>query len=201
MDWIAKLPTTNFRTLVGVCLSIFFVAFATIADALGRPLSSETLWFMGPFLGLQMGLDVTQFVMKRRTFQAAAHAAGAVREAAEPPPPVPALAAVTTAAAAAPASTNGHGAPALEAPPRYDRRTGERRVADRRLGGEPLALGAREMEQLAWLGAAAPIERVGALGDRLHFHPLGSHPSLLDDGRDADDPLDGLGTANEEALS
>jgi hypothetical protein len=57
------------------------------------------------------------------------------------------------------------------------------------------------MEQLAWLGAAAPIERVGTGGDRLHFHPLGSHPSLLDDGRDADDPLEGLGTANEEALS
>ena len=210
MQWIAKLPTTNFRTLVGVCVSVLFVLAALISDALGRPLQSETLWTLGSFLLLQMGLDVTQFTMKRRTFQTEAHVEGAVREAAEPPPPVPAVAERLGAAQPA-AATGGRAGKAQRADGAdgvdgdavrfQERRRGERRGGDRRLGGEPLALSAREMQALEFLQSAPPVERVGARGDRVVFHPLGSHPSLLDDGRGADDGLDHLGTPNAEALS
>lgn len=66
-DWLACLPTTNFRILVSVILSAFFVIVVTIGIILQRVMDAVIVGLVMSFLVASMGLDVTQFNAKRKT--------------------------------------------------------------------------------------------------------------------------------------
>lgn len=73
IKFIALLPATNFRTFVGVMSSITYVTVVLVGIVNGR-VTDDNLYVVssvGIFLLAQMGLDVKQFIEKRRTFQPA----------------------------------------------------------------------------------------------------------------------------------
>lgn len=68
-EWIRTLPSTNYRIFVSLWLSVLVVLVFTIAVVEGREFSTEQMFTIFGFLGLLLGLDVTQFVMKRKSFK------------------------------------------------------------------------------------------------------------------------------------
>lgn len=90
-DWIRTLPSTNYRIFVSLWLSVLVVLVFTIAVVQGREFSTEQMFTIFGFLGLLLGLDVTQFVMKRKT------------EIVTPPESLASNATTTTTVASAPA--------------------------------------------------------------------------------------------------
>lgn len=88
MDWIGRLPTTNFRIFVGVMLAVVFVAVLLVGAVMGRVLDDGTRMTVAVFIGVMMGLDVTQFSVKRATTKP--ELVGQTRESIDPAPPQPA---------------------------------------------------------------------------------------------------------------
>lgn len=70
IKWIAELPSTNFRIFVSVLLAILYVAVTLGGVVLGRiaGANDSTLYMLGGFLLVMMGLDVAQFKVKRDTY-------------------------------------------------------------------------------------------------------------------------------------
>ena len=66
-DWIRNLPSTNYRIFLGIWLSVFVVLAFTICVAIQREIQVEAIYAIFAFLGVVLGLDVTQFNIKRKT--------------------------------------------------------------------------------------------------------------------------------------
>lgn len=64
---IKHLPSTNFRIFVSVLLSVVFVIGTMVLVGLGTEPSEYVLAVIAAFLLAMMGLDVTQFAIKRKT--------------------------------------------------------------------------------------------------------------------------------------
>ena len=71
MKWLATLPTTNFRIFVSIMLAIVFVLVVLAGIVAGKITGTNDgpLYTVGGFLLIMMGLDVTQFSVKRLTHQ------------------------------------------------------------------------------------------------------------------------------------
>ncbi|HEX5437145.1 MAG TPA: hypothetical protein VFW98_08295 [Gemmatimonadaceae bacterium] len=67
---LATVPTTNLRIVVSVSLAVLYVLGVLTLLACGVTLPVEIVGGLGAFLLAMMGLDVAQFTVKRRTFQA-----------------------------------------------------------------------------------------------------------------------------------
>lgn len=87
-SWIADVPTTNLRIVVSIALAVIYVIVMTVGMVLGKTVDLDMSLSIGGFLLTMMGLDVVQFIQKRKT-----HIPG---EAPDPPttdmpapPPVP----------------------------------------------------------------------------------------------------------------
>lgn len=65
--WIRDLPSTNYRIFIGIWLSVCVILIFTVCIAIQRELQIEAMYAVILFLGTLLGLDVTQFVMKRKT--------------------------------------------------------------------------------------------------------------------------------------
>lgn len=72
-DAVSEMATTNVRIAVGLVEALAFVVVNLIALWIGHPMSVDTDLAIGGFILIQQGLDVTQFGIKRWTFQAEAH--------------------------------------------------------------------------------------------------------------------------------
>lgn len=68
-EWLAKLPSTNFRIFISVILGVFYVVSSLLLSAYDKPVDQVTLYVVGGFIALMMGLDVTQFSVKRATYK------------------------------------------------------------------------------------------------------------------------------------
>ncbi|HTJ62143.1 MAG TPA: hypothetical protein VL333_13210 [Candidatus Saccharimonadales bacterium] len=94
-SWIEDVPTTNLRIVVSIGLSALYVLVMTVGLVLEKHIDLEVSVTLGGFLLTMGGLDVTQYIQKRKT-----HIPG---EAPDPPttadvPPVPPAAPVPDAA-------------------------------------------------------------------------------------------------------
>jgi hypothetical protein len=96
--WIADLATTNFRIVVSIGLAVLLVIVLLTALMLKIELQSEIVWALVAFVGGMLGIDVTQFSIKRKT------------EIVTPPQTTAEHATVTTVATA-PAATQPVGKP------------------------------------------------------------------------------------------
>jgi hypothetical protein len=94
---IATAPTTNIRILAGVALAVVFVLGNMLAGLFGKVIALEVNIMVGTFILIQEGLDVTQWAIKRKTFDPDAYAEGVVRESVSPPPVAPGAASVPPA--------------------------------------------------------------------------------------------------------
>jgi hypothetical protein len=94
---IATAPTTNIRILAGVALAVVFVLGNMLAGLFGKVIALEVNIMVGTFILIQEGLDVTQWAIKRKTFDPDAYAEGVVRESVSPPPVAPGAATVPPA--------------------------------------------------------------------------------------------------------
>ena len=65
--FLAKMPSTNLRIFVSVCLATIYVMGAMGMNLVDRPVPEATLIVLGSFLLAMMGLDVAQFSVKRAT--------------------------------------------------------------------------------------------------------------------------------------
>jgi disulfide bond formation protein DsbB len=65
--WIADLATTNFRIVVSIALAVLLVVVLLIAIMMRIELQSEIVWALVAFVGGMLGIDVTQFSIKRKT--------------------------------------------------------------------------------------------------------------------------------------
>lgn len=65
--WIADLATTNFRIVISICLAVLLVVVLLTALILKIELQSEIVWALVAFVGGMLGIDVTQFSIKRKT--------------------------------------------------------------------------------------------------------------------------------------
>jgi hypothetical protein len=90
IDFIARLPTTNFRILVGILLAVAYVAILLIGAMMGKLIDESTRHNVGIFIGVMLGIDFGQFIAKRTTFDSAA--LGQTRESIDPSPAQPAAA-------------------------------------------------------------------------------------------------------------
>lgn len=70
VDFLDQLPGTNFRTFIGVLSSVLFVVVVLVGLILRRITAADVpvIASVGSFILVQMGLDVKQFIEKRRTF-------------------------------------------------------------------------------------------------------------------------------------
>lgn len=97
--WIADLSTTNFRIVISLGLAILLVLVLLASLVLKIELQSEIVWALVAFVAGMLGIDVTQFSIKRNTqlvtppITTAEHAT-ATTVAAAPAPPAPSMAAV-----------------------------------------------------------------------------------------------------------
>lgn len=66
-SWVSDLPTTNYKALVSVWLSVIVVIAITTCIVLQIEIQTEALYAVFIFLGGMIGADVTQFVQKRKT--------------------------------------------------------------------------------------------------------------------------------------
>jgi hypothetical protein len=65
--WIADLATTNFRIFVSLMLAVLLVVTLLVALVVKIELQSEIVWGLLTFVGAMLGIDVTQFSIKRKT--------------------------------------------------------------------------------------------------------------------------------------
>lgn len=65
IGWLGILPTTPTITVVGLSLSIIYVLWALLADALGHPLTERTLTGIGYFNSSLVFAGVSHFAVKR----------------------------------------------------------------------------------------------------------------------------------------
>lgn len=68
-SWIENLPTTNLRILVSIGLASIYVLAMLVGIILGKTIDLELAGALGVFLLTMMGLDVAQYVQKRKSFQ------------------------------------------------------------------------------------------------------------------------------------
>lgn len=95
--WVSDLSSTNFRIFVSILLAVFVVVVLTIVGLVfNQPVQEGVMWAVLGFIGLMLGLDVSQFVMKRKTELVTPPTTTAdnarsvtVAEAPAPPNPVP----------------------------------------------------------------------------------------------------------------
>ena len=66
-NFIDTLSTTNFRIFVSVMLSVILVLSILTAVLRGTQMQTEIVISLLTFVGGMLGIDVTQFVMKRKT--------------------------------------------------------------------------------------------------------------------------------------
>lgn len=67
-SWVSDLSSTNFRIFVSILLAVFVVVVLTVVGLVfNRPVQEGVMWAVLGFIGLMLGLDVSQFVMKRKT--------------------------------------------------------------------------------------------------------------------------------------
>jgi disulfide bond formation protein DsbB len=66
-QWVADLATTNFRIFVSIMLAVVTVIVMLVCLIAQIPLQSEIVWAVLAFLGAMLGIDVTQFSIKRKT--------------------------------------------------------------------------------------------------------------------------------------
>ena len=66
-DWAKDVPTTNLRIVVSIALASLYVIVLLGAIVLGRTVALDTMLSLGAFLLTMMGLDVAQYVQKRKT--------------------------------------------------------------------------------------------------------------------------------------
>lgn len=69
---MSTLPLTNFRGFVGVMLSVIFVLFVLAGIMLDKIDDSNqvVVSIVGSFILVQMGFDIAQFRIKRKTYVA-----------------------------------------------------------------------------------------------------------------------------------
>jgi disulfide bond formation protein DsbB len=101
--WIADLATTNFRIVVSIGLAVLIVIVLLIGLMFQIALQSEIVWALVAFVGGMLGIDVTQFSIKRKTEivtppQTTAEHATATTIAAAPAPQPPAQPTVASVA-------------------------------------------------------------------------------------------------------
>lgn len=65
--WIADLATTNFRIVISLGLAVLLVLVLLTALMLKIELQSEIVWALVAFIAGMLGIDVTQFSIKRKT--------------------------------------------------------------------------------------------------------------------------------------
>jgi disulfide bond formation protein DsbB len=65
--WIADLATTNFRIVISLALAVLLVVVLLAGIMLKIELQSEIVWALLAFVGAMLGIDVTQFSIKRKT--------------------------------------------------------------------------------------------------------------------------------------
>lgn len=66
--WVSDLSSTNFRIFVSILLAVFVVIVLTVVGLVfNRPVQEGVMWAVLGFIGLMLGLDVSQFVFKRKT--------------------------------------------------------------------------------------------------------------------------------------
>lgn len=65
--WIADLSTTNFRIVISLCLAVLLVVVLLTGLMFKIELQSEIVWALLAFVGAMLGIDVTQFSIKRKT--------------------------------------------------------------------------------------------------------------------------------------
>lgn len=68
-NWVAALPSTNYRIFVTVILEVVYVLAVLIMLACGVDLSKQitVIAAVGTFITAWLGLDVRQFHIKRKT--------------------------------------------------------------------------------------------------------------------------------------
>jgi uncharacterized membrane protein len=67
-DWVAAMPSTNFRIFVSVLLEVVYVLVVLGAMVLGRSLPVEIVYGIGSFILVCLGISAAQFKFKRETF-------------------------------------------------------------------------------------------------------------------------------------
>lgn len=65
--WIADLATTNFRIVISLMLAVLLVVVLLTGIMFRIELQSEIVWALLAFVGAMLGIDVTQFSIKRKT--------------------------------------------------------------------------------------------------------------------------------------
>jgi hypothetical protein len=65
--WIADLSTTNFRIVISLSLAVLLVVVLLTGIMFRIELQSEIVWALLAFVGGMLGIDVTQFSIKRKT--------------------------------------------------------------------------------------------------------------------------------------
>jgi uncharacterized membrane protein YjjP (DUF1212 family) len=65
--WIADLATTNFRIVISLGLAVLLVVVLLTGLMFKIELQSEIVWALLAFVAGMLGIDVTQFSIKRKT--------------------------------------------------------------------------------------------------------------------------------------
>lgn len=65
--WIADLATTNFRIVISLGLAVLVVIVVLGGVILRIEMQSEIIWALFAFVAGMLGIDVTQFSIKRKT--------------------------------------------------------------------------------------------------------------------------------------
>lgn len=65
--WIADLSTTNFRIVISLGLAVLLVVVLLVGVMLKIELQEGIVWALVAFVGGMLGIDVTQFSIKRKT--------------------------------------------------------------------------------------------------------------------------------------
>jgi disulfide bond formation protein DsbB len=92
--WISDLSTTNFRIVISLGLAVLLVVVVLGGVVLRIEMQSEIIWALFAFVAGMLGIDVTQFSIKRKTEivtppQVTAENAIATITATAPPNPTP----------------------------------------------------------------------------------------------------------------
>lgn len=92
--WIADLATTNFRIVISLGLAVLLVVVILIGVVIRVEMQTEIVWALFAFVAGMLGIDVTQFSIKRKTEiltppQVTAENATATITATAPPNPTP----------------------------------------------------------------------------------------------------------------
>lgn len=66
-NWAKDLPTTNVRIFVSIVLAVLLVLTLLVMLVLGRDIKVDAALTIAGFIFSMMGLDVAQYVQKRKT--------------------------------------------------------------------------------------------------------------------------------------